>query len=173
LGSDADGTGDVLVDPDTLEAALLAGRGPLVSRDWEDCAARVVLNVWDGNLRGDRLAGDGLRVWEVGQAVAASVAASRGDPGRLGADLAALGSGLGLALAGDGWRVGKLPGQEPTLSRDGVSLRPAEEISHLRNGELTPATWIERCRRLGIGDLRVSGAGSARGLAGHGIGQRN
>jgi hypothetical protein len=172
MAGDGDATGDMLIDPDALEAALLGNRGPLVRRDWQDCAARVVLTVWDGHVRRHGLPGDGLRVWEVGQAVKSSVVASRGDQGRLGADLAALGSGLGLALAGDGWEVGKLPGQAPTLSRDGVSLRPDEEISHLRNGELTPATWIERCRRLGIGDLRVSGAGAARGLAGQGIATR-
>jgi hypothetical protein len=169
MARDGDATGDMLVDPDALEAALLGNRGPLVRRDWQECAARVVLTVWDGHVRRYRLPGEGLRVSEVGQAVEASVVASRGDQGRLGADLAALGSGLGLALAGDGWEVGKLPGQAPTLSRDGVSLRPDEEISHLRNGELTPAKWVERCRRLGIGELRVSGAGSGRGRVGQGI----
>jgi len=156
LVSDAP-TGDVLGSAEAVEAGLLDGS--LVGLGWQEGAVRVVMSVWDGHARRESLRGEGIRVGEVGQAVVASVEALGGDQARLQAELAGLGASLGLALAGAGWRVGKLPGRSATLAKDGVVVRPNEEIAGLWSGRVTGATWIDRCRQFGIGDLRLPGQG--------------
>jgi hypothetical protein len=161
--------GDLLSGADIVEAGLIGlenGR-PLAARDWQEAAVAVVLTVWDGHVRRQRAARDGLRVSEVGRAVAVAVDTFADDQVRLQAELSAIGAALALALTRDGWRVGKLPGRAPTLSKDGVDLRPHEEIARLWGGALTPAGWIDRCERLGIGDLWLAGRpiGAARSLA--------
>lgn len=145
-------SGDVLADAESVEAGLLAGRS-LAAVGWQEGAAGVVVSVWDGHVRRERLSGRGLRVSEVGQRVGASIDAHESDPDGLVAELAGLGSGLGLALAADGWRVGRLPGGPAMVSKGGVDLRPDLEISRLAAGKLTSAMWVERCEQLGIADL--------------------
>jgi hypothetical protein len=149
-----DSTGDVLADAETVEARLLAGLS-LVWVAWQQGAPAVVLSVWDGHARRERLTARGLRVSDLGRQVGVSIDAHASDPAGLVAELAGLGSGLGLALAADGWRVGRVPGGPATLSKGGVELRPDLEISRLAAGELTSAVWVERCERLGIADLRL------------------
>jgi hypothetical protein len=151
-------TGDLLQDAEAVETALLGAQaGSLVAVDWQDAAARIALIVWADHARQDPRAGAGVRVWEVGQVVEATIGACAGDEPRLRAAMVSLGAGLALALAGDGWRVGRLPGRTPSLCKGGVVIAPDVEIARLWSGRLTAAAWIDRCAGLGIGDLRVVG----------------
>jgi len=157
-------TGDLLASVDAVEAGLLA-EPSLVWVGWQEGAAGVVLSVWDGHVRRAQVSGGGLRVWEVGHQVEASIEAYGSDQAGLQAALAGLGSGLALALAGDGWRICKLPGRAAILSKGGVELRPDLEITRLRSSRTTPAIWAERCERLGIGELRLGGLAPDAGRA--------
>jgi hypothetical protein len=156
---DADGgsTGDLLISADAIEAGLLgaSGRGQ-VGVGWQEGSARVLLSVWDGHVRRHAGSLDGVCVRELGQVLAASIEAFGGGQGRVETELAGLGSAFALALAGDGWAIGRLPGRGSVLRKDGVTLRPDEEIARLRDGAITPEIWADRCERLGIADLQLT-----------------
>ncbi len=152
--------GGMLIGGDELEVGLVSREGTaMVALDWQVGSVGVVLSVWDDHVRRQAALLDGLSVAEVGQAVTASVEAFEGEQNRLAAALAGLGSALALALAGDGWQVGRLPGRGATLRKGGFTVRPDEEITRLRNGAVTRGRWIDRCEQLRIGDLRLDGVG--------------
>lgn len=154
----------LVVDLDGLELALLhdaADRpGPTLRPvDWRDGPARALPDVWAARARW--LADRELRAGEVADELRATVERQPGD--QIAADDALLlfGSALSRALARDGWSVVKPPGTPCTLAKGDSVVVPGDELAAVARGEVSPAAWTERCRRLGIADLALSDAPAA------------
>jgi heat shock protein HtpX len=70
-----------------------------------------------------------------------------------------LGSALGLALHGAGWRVSAAVGEPVVCEREGDRIEPFREVERLDSGELEAEEWRRRCTQLGIAELRLAATG--------------
>jgi len=65
-----------------------------------------------------------------------------------------LGRALGLALVNHGWQLHARPG-EFSLDWNGEQIDPFKLIQQLSDGSISKEAWAEKCRALGIEDLRL------------------
>lgn len=71
-----------------------------------------------------------------------------------------LSTALAIALCDKGWHFHSSPGQY-YFEFEGQRIIPAEVVAQIRSGDVTKGEWIERCRILGIAEVRLSPAHSA------------
>jgi heat shock protein HtpX len=80
------------------------------------------------------------------------------DHARLGRAWQLIVAAVALRLTALGWLVEALPGNETILRRGSDDLRPYSELQAVLDNRLSVSQWHDRCRSLGIADVRLWGA---------------
>ena len=166
----------LVADIDGLEYELvsfMAGEdvGHLRKISWERVPEQVMVPGWRRFLEPHRqeLAGiDAASIPEHADSAGAQRLAARLVPAnelppgidlQRGFAMGVLGSALGLALHGAGWRVSAPVGEPVVCERGQHRIEPFGDVERLGSGELSAAEWRERCHELGIADVRLAEAG--------------